>query len=291
VRAAAFIVGSLFSFAAIAGGGKGGSLERIPSRLLARDVPIALHVPSAASLAAWKGTHPGQRARLVLFLPGAWDGPEELLDQGIAADLARREDSGELAPALWVAVTHYRSWYADRRDGTFPYERFLMEELLPELERRFPGYGGAASARTVAGLSMGGFGALNLAARTGAFSRCAALSPALVRPPFKQAGWFLRRSLRRAFPDDLAAFAPWDPWAHLGGTAELVVACGAEDPHGLAEVTRAFARVCGKRNRQLSASISPGKHDWSYWTPTFEWFSGWINGGPLPQARSIPPRP
>lgn len=286
-------MGFVLSFAAIAADGKAlpAPVERFPSRLLDRDVPIALHLPDPALLRPWRAAHGGARARLVLFLPGAWDGPKDLLRTGLYADLAKREGSGEIAPSLWVAVTHYRSWYADRKDGRFPYERFLLEELLPGLERRFPDFGGSPEARSVAGLSMGGFGALNLAARSHAFSRCAALSPALVEPPFKRLNWFVRRSITRALPTDAEAFAPWNPWRHLGGDAELAVGCGAEDEHGLAEAVRGFEASCVGRGRKLSVLIRPGKHDWNYWTPAFEELAGWISGGPLPQGRSTASRP
>lgn len=255
-------------------------MEKFPSRLLKREVPIAVHAPDAAPLAAWRAAHPGWRPRLVLFLPGAWDGPEDLLKQGLYADLAKREAAGELPPSYWVAPTHYKSWYADSRDGSLPYERFLVEELLPALGQRFPD----AGARTVAGLSMGGFGALNLAARTRLFDRCVALSPALVEPPFKRAGWLLRGSLRRAFPDDKEAFAPWDPWVHLGGDTELVLGCGREDKYGLAELVEEFSALCAKRQRPVQLFLRPGDHAWSYWTPEFERLAPWIAGGALPPA-------
>ncbi|HJW08080.1 MAG TPA: alpha/beta hydrolase-fold protein [Holophagaceae bacterium] len=291
MKVVAVIMGMLLSFAAFGADGKGGTMERFPSRLLRRDVPISVHIPDPAALQAWSSAQPGRRARIVLFLPGAWDGPADLLRTGLYADLAKREAEGRIAPAVWVAVTHYKSWYVDRKDGTFPYERFLMEELLPELERRHPEYGGSAAARSVAGLSMGGFGALNLAARTHAFSRCAALSPALIQPPFRNINWFVRWTIKRVLPTDPESFAPWNPWRHLGGEAELVIGSGTEDEHGLARAVRAFAEVCGERNRQLTVDLGPGKHDWNYWTPEFERLAPWINGGALPQERSSESRP
>ena len=166
--------------------GWGAALERIPSARLKREVPVALHVPRPEVMARWRAAHPEEPMQLVLFLPGAWDGPEDFLSQGLEAFLTEQEAKGALPPSLWVAVTHFQSWYADRQDGSFPYERFLMEELLPLLETRYPGFGGAPPARSVAGLSMGGFGALNLSARTGAFSRRLALSPAFVEAPFSR---------------------------------------------------------------------------------------------------------
>lgn len=134
---------------------QGGRLESFPSKLLDRKVEIAVHVPSDAALKRWQAAHPGWKPRLVLFLPGAYDGPKDLIQQGIYADLARREEAGTLPPTLWVAPEHFMSWYADRKDGRFPYERFLMEELIPSLEKAHPAYGGSAEVRTVAGLSMG----------------------------------------------------------------------------------------------------------------------------------------
>lgn len=274
---------SLLSLAAKAAPGQGGSLEKVPSKLLSRPVAIAVHAPSDTALARWAATHPGWKPRLVLFLPGGYDGPDDLLDQGVYADLAAREEAGTLAPSLWVAPEHFKSWYADRKDGTFPYERFLMEELLPSIERDHPSFGGARDARTVAGLSMGGFGALNLAARTHAFSRCVALSPALVEPPFTSAGFWIRSSLTRAFPLDLEAFGPWDPWKHLGGDAALVLGCGTEDKYHLDRVTKAFAEKCrAGGHAPVAVRFAPGNHDWHYWAPAFEGLAPWIAGEALP---------
>lgn len=258
----------------------GAGLETIHSRLLGRDVPIATHVPSPVVVARWQSAHPAVPLRLVLFLPGAFDGPKDFIKQGLEAHLSDQEAKSSLPPSLWVAVTHFRSWYADRADGSFPYERFLMEELIPLLEARHPGFGGSPAARSVAGLSMGGFGALNLAGRTGAFSNCLALSPALVEPPFQKVQWFLRWSLKAAFPQDPLLFAPWNPWKHLGGVAELVIGCGTEDKYGLAEVCRSFAKVCGEHDRPLRLELGPGGHDWAYWTPAFKAWMPWLVGAP-----------
>ena len=274
---------SLFSLAGRAASSQGGSIEAFPSRLLDRKVEVAVHAPDAAALAKWQAAHPGFKPRLVLFLNGAYDGPEDLIKQGIFADLDRREASGELAPALWIAPEHFMSWYADRKDGAFPYERFLMEELIPATELAHPGYGGVKEARTIAGLSMGAFGALNLASRTGAFSRCVALSPALVKAPFKDAGFWIRHSLKKAFPLEPEAFAPWNPWKHLGGATDLVLGCGTEDPYGIAPATRGFAERRAEAGHPAAALLLwPGGHDWKFWAPTFERLAPWMAGDALP---------
>ncbi len=271
----------------------GAGLESIRSRLLDRDVPITVHVPAAEAVTRWRSAHPGQPLRLVLFLPGAFDGPRDFIRQGLDAHLSEQEAAGHLPPSLWVAVTHFQSWYADRDDGSLPFERFLMEELIPMLEVRHPGFGGSPQARSLAGLSMGGFGALNLAARTAAFSKCLALSPALIEPPFRQVSWWIRRSLTRTFSMDPARFEPWNPRLHLGGSVALVVGCGTEDKYGLANACRAFAMACEARNRPLHLELRPGGHDWAYWTPAFKAWMPWLlsqeesNGfSPGPVAKS-----
>lgn len=263
------IVLACLSLAVFAADGKGDRTEPFPSRLLGRSIQIALHVPQLP---------PVQEGRLVLVLPGAFDGPGDFIDQGIFRELGRMEREGRIRPALWVAVAHHRSWYADRKDGTFPFERFLIEELMPDLERRFPAYGGQPGRRSVAGLSMGGFGALNLAGRTALFSRCLALSPALVTPPFKNAGWLLGMSLRRTFAEDPVAFAPWNPWEHLGGKCELRMVCGLQDKYGLAQACRDFQARCQRQGRPMGLELSEGGHAWSYWTPEFLRLAAWLNG-------------
>lgn len=276
--------------------GRGAALERIPSARLKREVPVALHVPGPELTARWRAAHPEEPMQLVLFLPGAWDGPEDFLAQGLEAFLSEQEARGALPPSLWVAVTHFHSWYADRQDGSFPYERFLVEELLPLLEARHPGFGGAPQARSVAGLSMGGFGALNLSARTGAFARCLALSPAFVKAPFSSYQWFIRRSLRRTFPLEPARFAPWNPWTHLGGTVELVIGSGLEDHYNLGAACRDFAERCAERGRPVRVDLRPGGHDWAFWTPVFKDWMPWLvrrpdAEGPAASTLPMPPAP
>ena len=272
----------MFSFACFASAGNPDfSLEDFPSHHLKRKVPISIHVPSSEVLVAWKATHPKVRGRLILFLPGAYDGPKDLIRYGIYTHVAQQESAGLIAPALWVSVTHYKSWYADRQDGSFPYEKFLLEELIPEMEKRFPDFGGSAEFRTVAGLSMGGFGALNLCGRTNLFTRCAALSPALVEPPFTKVGWLVRSSLKRTFPMETEAFTPWNPLKHFGGTAELYLGCGTEDKYGLAEATKSFSELARSRDRAVTLDLRPGNHNWDYWAPEFKRLAPWLHGGTL----------
>ena len=283
MRSLKFVLFGFISFACFGSTGNPDyGMEDFPSHYLKRKVPISLHVPASDVLAAWKAANPNVRGRLILFLPGAYDGPKDLIRYGIYTHVAQSESAHLIAPALWVAVTHYKSWYVDRQDGSFPYEKFLLEELIPEIEKRFPDFGGSAEFRTVAGLSMGGFGALNLCGRTNLFTRCAALSPALVEPPFDNVGWLVRSTLKHTFPLEAEAFAPWNPFKHLGGTAKLYLGCGTEDKYGLAPTTKSFAALARKRGRAVTLNLRPGNHNWDYWAPEFKRLVPWLHGGTLP---------
>ena len=287
MRALKFVLSIFISLACFSRSGNPDSrMEEFPSHYLKRKVAISLHVPAADVLAAWKAANPKVRGRIVLFLPGAFDGPKDLIRYGIYSHVADLESAHLIPPALWVSVAHYQSWYADRRDGSFPYEKFLLEELIPEIEKRFPDYGGSPEVRTVAGLSMGGFGALNLCGRTSLFTRCAALSPALIEPPFGRVGWWVRRSLERTFPMDAEAFAPWNPFKHFGGTAELYLGCGTEDKYGLAEATKSFSELAKRPGRAITLDLRPGNHSWEYWAPEFKRLVPWLHGGILPAEPS-----
>jgi len=106
--------------------------------------------------------------------PGAWfhaAGLEETADRLI--------ESGALPPVLLVLPALGNSWYVDS-PAHGPVASVLVEDFVPFVEAR---HGGAKSRarRGVAGISMGGFGALRLAYHhPDAFAAAGALSPAVV---------------------------------------------------------------------------------------------------------------
>ena len=108
-----------------------------------------------------------------------------IADLGIAA--------GQLPPMVLVMPDAKVTWYVNDHSGRVPYEDFFVEELIPHVEasyrvrteRRY---------RAVAGLSMGGFGALVYAMRhPDLFVACAPMSAALYLPDevaaYDQARW------------------------------------------------------------------------------------------------------
>ncbi len=89
--------------------------------------------------------------------------------------------TGRIAPVIAVMPDAGKSWYVD--SVTFgDVETAIMAALIPEIDRRFSTKKDAR-ARAIAGLSMGGFGALRLAFKyPDSFAAVAALSAGLFKP-------------------------------------------------------------------------------------------------------------
>ena len=178
-------------------------------------------------------------------------------------------------------------WYTDSASATEEkFESYLLDELMPAVENRYR-FGGKREARAVAGLSMGGYGALKFACkRPDLFIFAGSMSGAFDAPS---------RTARR----------PGRDWETLGPSIEK--AFGAEDgrtrrendlfrlvadfpPDGAAELPFIYFD-CGlgdaflETNRKLRELLRkkgiphlyrelPGGHDWDYWNRRTEFIIG-----------------
>src|SRR5207253_1658558 len=68
----------------------------------------------------------------------------------------------QLGDLLIVTPDGGSSFYINSRDGHRRYEDFFLREFLPQIEKRYRTRAGRAS-HGIAGISMGGYGALHLA--------------------------------------------------------------------------------------------------------------------------------
>ncbi|EDR27437.1 acetyl esterase, putative [Entamoeba dispar SAW760] len=99
-------------------------------------------------------------------------GMKEILDEYIKNKTIR--------PTLFVTPNAFNSFYVDKYDGTFNYEKFFFEEFIPTVENLFS-VDTNQSNRAIAGISMGGYGAaLYSLKHKKLFSACSPMSPALL---------------------------------------------------------------------------------------------------------------
>jgi S-formylglutathione hydrolase FrmB len=189
---------------------------------------------------------------------------------------ARYAEQAGLALVMPAAA---RSFYADERHG-HAYWEFVSQEL-PEVVRCFFGLSQQPESTYVAGLSMGGYGALKLALRhperyAAAASMSGALDlVALLGRPDRD------EILDRVF--DRAPAADEDLLTLLDQPRlpRLWVGCGTEDYlFGDNETFVARARTAGV---DLTVDFRPGTHEWGLWDAMLSEVIPWLTTEPAPQ--------
>ena len=164
------------------------------------------------------------------------------------------------------------SYYVNSaRDNQDRYEDYITQDLVADVEQRFPAANDREH-RAIAGVSMGGFGAVVLALKhPEMFAFAAGLSPALDVPsrPFS----LKRMSQWRRFR---SIFGAWngphqhdnDPYllarsADPAKTPYLWISCG--DQEGLLPANLSFDRILKQRGFRSEFIKAPGGHNWTQW--------------------------
>src|ERR1700675_3552894 len=162
----------------------------LPSKILERAVPYCVLLPPSYD------AEKTRRYPILYLLHGLGDNEEFLVHSGgmnLVEDLWEQHQLGEM---LIVTPAGGVSFYINSHDGKRRYEDFFLQEFMPGVEKRYRAQAGRGS-RGIAGISMGGYGALHIAFRhPQLFAAVAAHSAAIIeRPPVMQSG--ASRSLGR----------------------------------------------------------------------------------------------
>jgi S-formylglutathione hydrolase FrmB len=169
------------------------------------------------------------------------------------------------------------NWYTD--SATVPadkFETYIIEELIPDVERRYRTLS-TRDARAVAGLSMGGYGALKFGVKhPHKFALAASLSGA-----FAAASWdaadptllaFVRPSIARTYgamdsptrrQNDLFKLFSDLPPERFPALPFIYLDCGTED--FLINSNRALSELLLRRKIPHEYRQLPGAHSWPYW--------------------------
>ena len=164
-------------------------------------------------------------------------------------------------------------WYTD--SATVPmdkYESYILEELIPDVQRRYRALD-TRDGRAIAGLSMGGYGALKFGVKyPEEFAFAGSMSGALGAASWTEADLrgfeFIWQTLLPAFgstraANDINKLFRDLPASRIAALPYVYFDCGTEDP--LLATNRSFvdtllARKIPHEYRQL-----PGTHAWPYW--------------------------
>jgi S-formylglutathione hydrolase FrmB len=197
----------------------------------------------------------GGRRPLLVLLHGRADGspqsaPAGMLSDALFAGLARL---GRRAPVVAILNGGGHSYYHDRRDGRWG--SMILDEAIPDAIRRFHTRGRVA----IGGISMGGYGALHLAAvRPRRFCAVGGHSAALwTSGGLSAAGAF----------DDAEDFARNDVFAaaRRGRYDGLPVWIDGGNADPFRQADTAFVSLLRAHGVRVTHHVWPGGHEGSYW--------------------------
>jgi S-formylglutathione hydrolase FrmB len=241
----------------------------IPSKILAHPVNYCVVLPPSYD------TDKLRKYPVLYFFHGLGDDEQMFIHGGAFNLLQDLWERGQIGEFLVVTPSAGATFYINSRDGKVRYEDFLLQEFLPAIESRYRTRPGRAN-HAVAGVSMGGYGALHLAfGHPQLFSAVSAHSPAIIDklPAFTAptpTGGMRSRILGGTFgsPPDPALWERNSPLT-LASTTNLAglkiyFDCGDHDDFGFETGAEALDKILTSRRIPHEGHIYPGRHDWQY---------------------------
>lgn len=180
-------------------------------------------------------------------------------------------------PVIIVTPEGNNGWYTDSATvATDKYETYIVNELIPDVECRYRAIA-SREGRAIAGLSMGGYGALKFGVKyPERFALVGSMSGALGAAAWKESelrGFaFIWRTLVPVFgaedsptrpANDLEKLFQEFPAARLASLPYVYLDCGTEDP--LLQSNRNLAGILLARKIPHEYRQLPGGHSWPYW--------------------------
>lgn len=255
----------------------------IDSPALGTTVPVRLLTPDG-----WDTRRPGQHWPTLWLLAGCCGDYTAWSERTDVADIASLHNVLVVMPEAGGAG-FYSDWWNGGAGGAPAWETFHLTELRGLLEH---GYGASAD-RTVAGLSMGGFGALSYAARHPGMFRAAASYSGVVHPLLEPGGPANIAEILKNEGFDPAAlwgdpvaqqgiWAAHDPYylAKALRSVPVFLSCGdgTAGPFDQPGATSAYETLFLAQNQSLARRLAevharhvvtdfygPGTHAWPYW--------------------------
>lgn len=167
-------------------------------------------------------------------------------------------------------------WYTD--SGIVPtdkYETYILQELIPDVQQRYRTLEGRY-ARAIAGLSMGGYGAIKFGLKSPqTFAFAASMSGALgiTRLTEKEVPESWQESIKLFGPlgsetrkaNDLFEIIEQLPAAEIKSLPYFYFDCGTEDSPLIFPYNRQLAQLMFEKKIRHEYRQLPGGHSWGYW--------------------------
>lgn len=235
---------------------------KLNSKLMAREMPYRVILP-----AAYEKT-PAARYPVVYLLHGLFGHFDNW------ADKTKLKEYAAIYGYIYVMPEGENGWYADSTASPNDrFESYIVQELIPEIDKKFRTQADRAH-RVVAGLSMGGYGAMKLGLKyPEMFSVAGSFSGALGAASFSEKTIGpIGKSIDAIFgPDDSESRKSNDIFRMVRElTPEkakslpfIYFSCGTEDM--LYESNRDFLELIKKQKVPHEYRELPGIHNWEFW--------------------------
>ena len=244
-------------------------VQTIPfvSKLVGKTLPYNVLLPIDYDQPATKE----KRYPVLYLLHGLTGHYDNWVEKTRLADYAR---SYEL---IIVTPEGNDGWYSDSAtEPTEKYESYILQELIPDVQHRYRTIE-TRDGRAIAGLSMGGYGALKFGIKNPEmFGFAGSMSGALGAATWTQADLkgfeFIWRSLAAVFgpensptraANDLSKLLRELKADRISALPYVYLDCGTEDP--LLQSNRELADILVARKIAHEYRQLPGAHAWTYW--------------------------
>jgi S-formylglutathione hydrolase FrmB len=192
-------------------------------------------------------------------------------------DHTRLSDYATTYEFIIVMPEGNNGWYTDSATvSSDKYESYIFQELIPDVEKRFR-VNNHREDRAIAGVSMGGYGALKFGVKyPQKFVLAASMSGALGAAAWTEAELHGRELIRRTLKlvygpensetrsaNDLNKLYRELPADQIAGLPFVYLDCGTEDP--LLQSNRGFVDTLMMRKIPHEYRQLPGNHSWTYW--------------------------
>ncbi len=235
----------------------------VPSATLGRDWAGLIYLPDSYDTAP-------QSYKVVYLLHGAHSDPSSWVSEvHLGPVLDRLIAEHRIPPCLVVMPAGGNSWYLD---GPERMDTALVQDLIPWIDTHYRS-DPRRSARFVAGLSMGGYGAVHLAlAHPQLFEAVAAMSPAVYTPePPPQSAARSAAVFQHGGVFDPALWQNQNYPALLEGyparlwPLRLFVSAGLQDILRTGDAGALLAQAWRAQVLPVQFHIRPGHHDFILW--------------------------
>ena len=236
--------------------------DKFTSKVLGRDYPLTLYLPDA-----YKDT-PGPFPVLYLLHGASGNETDWVVKGGARETLDGLIKRGLIKPMVVVMPGSGTSWWID--GAVEKAETALITELIPFVESKYK-VGSDRSLRSIAGLSMGGYGSLNMSLQhPDKFCAAGIISPAIYDPlpPETSAARRTPQFMRNGtFDPDLWKSLNYPPrleaYKSKKQPVPMFIVSGDHDFLGIALMsTQLYWQLYQLQQKMVELRIIDGDHEW-----------------------------